>query len=480
MGVERFNGFAIVVGVGTADVAVTADDAKAVTRVLSNASQGGYEKVVTLTRQHATLPKVSKALVEAEQWAAVNPNGTVVFYFSGHGRAFPKDGRLHDHYLELWSPREKAPARLRANVLDLRLRKMNCRNTLVILDCCFAGAARVGRRRSKSTSAGQFAQQLGGHLLLASSLAHQRSWTHKDRGSIFTECLLEALQGRCSPGGDHARVFDLLSYVFREVPQRAARHDVEQAPFVSSRIDFEENFPVCRVSRVGGATATVVEVPPARLPKRHRAVPEHSVRWLMLLSRELKATELEGLEKRLRDLLEDSTLQLIRGRDAEPVLECTASFTSFLKCRERLRRGELADQVDAPVIYLVGTPPPRGEPNDVQWGKFDLMPHRSGRRLWATVRKHFEWPGYFDITLEVTALKGHPPLRGKVTFFLHDSYSRSKQEVRVRNGRASWKVEGWGSYTVGAEVQERRGPPLRLELDLGNIPKVPRGFIDDA
>ena len=79
-------------------------------------------------------------------------------------------------------------------------------------------------------------------MIIASSREDESSYTGEPY-SAFTECLLEALQGKASSLRDgYARILDVIVYLFDQVPQRTSER---QHPFVKKVLDLSDNFPLC-------------------------------------------------------------------------------------------------------------------------------------------------------------------------------------------------------------------------------------------
>lgn len=81
-----------------------------------------------------------------------------------------------------------------------------------------------------------------GRVVVASSREDEYSYTGQPY-SAFTDCLVEALQGKGAVNKDgYARILDILVYLFHQVPKRASG---PQHPFVNKVLDLGDNFPLC-------------------------------------------------------------------------------------------------------------------------------------------------------------------------------------------------------------------------------------------
>jgi len=108
---------------------------------------------------------------------------------------------------------------------------------------------------------------------------------------------------------------------------------------------------------------------------------------------------------------------------------------------------------------------------DPRCGKFGGYAARNGRLLSATVTQSRK--NITNLTLCVTALPGSRPLKGKVRFYLHDTYDPASYTVDVRNGSAVLEINAGGVFTVGAKTD---GDRTMLELNLARIPGAHRRF----
>lgn len=120
--------------------------------------------------------------------------------------------------------------------------------------------------------------------------------------------------------------------------------------------------------------------------------------------------------------------------------------------------------------------PVPGSAEDDPWkGVFggQSIDRAAGRLLSAEVKALGNTPGWYGVTLSVSALPGAAPLEGTVRFFLHDSFINDRPQVRVAAGQAVLHLKAWGAFTVGALADEGR---CRLELDLAGLESAPMEF----
>ena len=231
-------GYAVVVGVG-ADLPVTVDDAAAVADLLCDQSRCAYpaDQVHLLTGEQASAANILAALDMLAE--STTPESTALVYFSGHGLETP------DYYLMPYGydladlPGTAIPGA----VFTGRLRAIEARKLLVLLDCCHAGgqAEAKGLPGAKSPLPPSVAAELergSGRVVIGSSRKDEISWTGKPY-SVFTAAMLEGLAGYGAFEQDgYARVLDLALWVGRKVPERTGD---KQHPIIKVA-HLEDNF----------------------------------------------------------------------------------------------------------------------------------------------------------------------------------------------------------------------------------------------
>ncbi len=110
------------------------------------------------------------------------------------------------------------------------------------------------------------------------------------------------------------------------------------------------------------------------------------------------------------------------------------------------------------------------DPEDPQKGQWGGLAERNGRRLSASVRAVAE--DWFAIQLRVEST-GDRGLYGPVVFHLHPTFSESVVKVEAVSGVASLRLEAYGAFTVGVEVDAGL---TALELDLSLDDSLPIEF----
>lgn len=249
--------------------------------LLRNPAVGGMDAsaVTILMDEDATAAAMRAAFANAA--AETTPEGTFLFYFSGHGERatlgrreqswlLPHDGRLTD----------LAATALSSEEIATLLRAVPSRRQVLIIDACHAGgigAVKAGRARPKGFGkAGVDALAQGaGRVLLTSSRADETSGILIGaRNSIFTTTLIEALNGAAIDRGDGViGVLDVFEYVSQQVPQRAEQHPVFHAG------SLETNFAIARRPACSKSAAPKIDELLATFRELYPAGPTQDELW---------------------------------------------------------------------------------------------------------------------------------------------------------------------------------------------------------
>ncbi|WP_438020353.1 caspase family protein [Sorangium sp. So ce315] len=256
------SGYALLVGVG-GDLPVTARDAEDLAALLRDPDRAGYpdDQVDVLTGAQATRAGILAALDRLAERTLGDPEATAIVYYSGHGGRFGPSAAMARYYLlpHGWDEARRDETGVSGDELTARIRAIPARRLLVLLDCCHA----AGLPRPKDgASAAAFAKtglpaidglrSGAGQMVLTSCRGDERSYIRQGAAnSVFTACLLEALQGSAPSYLGFAWALDVVSYLLREVPGRAP---APQHP-VLSWADRTESFTLCRVPAAKGAAA---------------------------------------------------------------------------------------------------------------------------------------------------------------------------------------------------------------------------------
>lgn len=150
---------------------------------------------------------MKEAIIQFYRDDSVNPQDTLLFYFSGHGLLDGYGGRFFANtQTGTTIPEEYG---IPFNFLTEQMQKTDSDKTVAILDCCFSGSAALDVVNKFSGSKGeeeseklgrealenQFAQSQG-TCVLASSLSNRLSYMLPDKPfSAFTYYVLEGLKG---------------------------------------------------------------------------------------------------------------------------------------------------------------------------------------------------------------------------------------------------------------------------------------------
>jgi hypothetical protein len=112
-------------------------------------------------------------------------------------------------------------------------------------------------------------------------------------------------------------------------------------------------------------------------------------------------------------------------------------------------------------------------PNDPQKNQWEKSSINKNRKLAATVEPMPGNTKLYKIKMEVISTSSADPLSGTVLFHLHPTFANPDQEIKVINGKAELFLLSWGSFTVGAETDNKA---IKLELDLAELPGVSEEF----
>jgi len=217
------------------------------------------DNIVTLTDRNGNRDQIINAF--RRFLAQAGPNGTVVFYYSGHGTQLDEnvgitgandpeeDGK--DEAIYVWgTTAEEKGSLLLDDELGILANELNAGHVLLVLDACYSGTGSrsgggfpkiVAFKDVKGTidvpksylAAGTAAAQPAKHILLAASSDREVSWTAGGwprRGglaSVFTYYLVEAMAA--APAG--TTIQQLMSQVGQEtVTYAKAKYGKTQTP----------------------------------------------------------------------------------------------------------------------------------------------------------------------------------------------------------------------------------------------------------
>jgi hypothetical protein len=227
------------------------DDARDIAAMLQRPDRAGYPQsnVRLLLDKDATRLNIMSGL----SWLAssAGADGTAVVYFSGHGGLFT-DAANKGNYLIPYDTRLNAVKQtaISSDELTAALRAIPSSRVVVMLDACHSGGTGDPKDLDPSTavyksgleeSAYDQLKQGAGRVVIASSRSSEVSWVLPNaKNSLFTQCVLEAMDGKARQSGDGLlRIFDLVNYLFEQVPARKP----EQNPIFKVS-DLDKNFAV--------------------------------------------------------------------------------------------------------------------------------------------------------------------------------------------------------------------------------------------
>lgn len=180
----------------------------------------------------------------------VDRDDTVIVYFSGHGM---RDNASGDLYLCVRDTRED---RLHSTgypftLLSRSIKNRNLRKVLIILDCCYSGAADVKDFLIGKLNEAEEQRENGtGTFVISSGGQAETSLEDKNKDySLFTKVLAEGIRtGDADRNGNGVIcVHEIAHYVATKVPERAAQQGIEttgrakrQQPQISSKAAFGE------------------------------------------------------------------------------------------------------------------------------------------------------------------------------------------------------------------------------------------------
>jgi hypothetical protein len=253
-------------------------DARDIAAMLQRPDRAGYpaDHVKLLLNEQAT----KQGVLDGLKWLADHAKGdaTATFYFSGHGANLP-DGPNKGNYLVTYDtvltgkPNYVNPATiLSSDELTAALNAIQTQKVITLLDACHSGGTGATKDalgleepalKSLDASAYDQLKQGSGRIIFASSKTDEVSFVMPGAAnSLFTECMLEALDGKAKTDGDGTiRIFDVVSYVFTNVSQRQPK----QHPIFKVN-DLDANFPMAlyrggeKALAIGAAPTTVADL----------------------------------------------------------------------------------------------------------------------------------------------------------------------------------------------------------------------------
>ncbi len=246
------HGYALLIGVG-GNLPVTVKDATALYDLLINPARAGYPtaQVTLLTEAMADRRRILTEFDHLIEQVNRDPEATVIVYFSGHGGKFSAPGHSSEYFLvpHGYDPNQRASTALSDQEFTAKIEALEARKLVVLLDCCHAGGVSLVKESDALFEKSPVPPSLlnglqagSGRVVVASSNESEVSYTGTPY-SVFTACLMEALEGKASGKKDgYARILDVLAYLFDHVPSRTSDR---QHPFVNKILNLNDNFSLC-------------------------------------------------------------------------------------------------------------------------------------------------------------------------------------------------------------------------------------------
>ena len=158
----------------------------------------------------------------------IKSKDTLLFYFSGHG--VPEDNGEHYLATSEMNPEEPFDKGYSFEDLQRMINRSVSTRIVIILDCCYSGAAKAAKGGSGEEEATLGREAINnrirsgeGKCVLASSLSYQKSYATKEGGySLFTHYLIGGLKGNTdSVNNDGTVTPDSLGrYVYHKVTEK--------------------------------------------------------------------------------------------------------------------------------------------------------------------------------------------------------------------------------------------------------------------
>ncbi|MEJ2856742.1 MULTISPECIES: caspase, EACC1-associated type [unclassified Saccharothrix] len=315
-------------------------DAEALASVLADPDIGGYQVELL---HNATAPVVNRSIEALFKQAGFDDQ--VLLYFSGHGIKDER-GELHlavsDSEADLLGS-TAVPARFVRDRVD----RSRCRQVLVLLDCCYAGAFPAGSRHRAGDRV-DVVGDLGGRGCAVMTSSSALEYSFEPGGdpvggaarSAFTAALVAGLStGAADLDGDGlVDVEELYDFVFQRVQSVAP----DQTPALKSEVEgtlYVARNPLGGRAGFLGLPPEVVQALRNPLPAVRLAVVDHLVR----LSRDPDVRVASPARKALAVLADDADPQVAVA--ARPATAVGAESAAVLVAVARRTRGLVERQL---------------------------------------------------------------------------------------------------------------------------------------
>jgi hypothetical protein len=252
------NFFALIIGVGGADIPETVKDAEAIRDVLITKGAYNLNNTFFLTEAKSNKKDIINAFDEIIKKSEETPDSTVFIYYSGHGQRFAKaSGKKFDYYLITYGAdkNDKEKTMLNGNIFSEKIEKIKANRILVMLDCCHAGGMKNEGLKIKgeeevvySNRALQEKLKSGKGRVFVSSCEDTETSAilPGSTNSLFTEVALEALNGLFSQNREYVSVLDLIYHVLNDVPNKIAPFNHSQNPILTEAKNLSPKYYICK------------------------------------------------------------------------------------------------------------------------------------------------------------------------------------------------------------------------------------------
>ncbi|MDO5980907.1 S8 family serine peptidase [Flavivirga spongiicola] len=257
------NAYALLIGVGGHDIPVTVDDAKVLGELLKNSQKAAYKKenVKVLVNEEANRLNVLSSLEDIVEKVEAEDDATVIIYYSGHGGKIQNESS-NDYYLLTHGANslDRENTMVNGKEFSNLINKINAKKMLVMLDCCHASGMIDERPLLKLKSSDndmvnsnvELLKRLKtgeGKVFITSCDDDEQSVILPEaKNSLFTEVVLEALEGYASNGEPYVSMIDLLYHVLREVPKRVEEYNHIQRPIINNIQKLSSDYFLCKSS----------------------------------------------------------------------------------------------------------------------------------------------------------------------------------------------------------------------------------------
>ncbi len=245
------NRYAVIVGIDSykdqniPGLKCAGNDAKAIYEFLTNPAQGAIpeKNVSLLINEEANLMNIRSKLGGTFLPRLCQPNDTVIIYWSGHGcpdilagtdkvakYLIPYDAKIDDLYSTAFPMEEIATV----------FNRIRAERTVFFMDTCFSGLAGgrtfmgPGFRGAGILLDTELVGSMPGtgRIIISACGLNELAKEDEARGhGVFTEALLEGLEGKADLDGDRfVEVKELFSYLEHNVPPRAQELGGNQNP----------------------------------------------------------------------------------------------------------------------------------------------------------------------------------------------------------------------------------------------------------